>query len=670
MINNDSLIKNIDEKEKRLAVIAAELKKHFVGLDSIIDQIIKSISTWYIMPELMTRPTIVCLFGPTGVGKTDLVRRLVKLLEFSDRYCEVEVASKGNESWCKSVGSILKRNQNIKSGQPSIIALDEIQSFRTLDEENNDILDYEMKDIWTLLSDGKLPYHAEVEELMTMLWNYNKKDLLNKKKNVAAKKSIPLSKINKSKLRKSKRVSKRTLAITEELCANLGDDDEADKEERQLNYYNLSYFKNTLRLKEPLEEIAMWDDEKKKQVVIQRLMDQTVYEEEDYTKSLIFICGNIDEAYGFTKNAKEVDVDADILHERSKKISILDIKEALGKRFRPEQISRMGNAHVIYPSLSKSSFEQIIQRKIDSIALRVKDQTGITIAVDKSINELIYNNGVFPTQGTRPVFSTISEILESVIPNFLLAALVKNVYSITVKYDGSHIVAIYGDNMSKTKYEGTLDFLKKRHNKSADRKTLVAVHEAGHAIAHAILFHYAPNQIVSTPISEDMEGFVSSQDNCQSKDMIKKRIQVILAGQEAEKLVFGDNNRTSGCHDDLRKATSFAASMVRKWGMSSFMSSIGSIDLCPDGNSNVEPTNGIIESIIREASEHIKEILSANRQLLIDVVDALIKTDRLDPNDFKNICAKNSISIQLSTSSEDIMYWDFKNKYEEFKGGK
>lgn len=668
MINKDNLIKNIDEKEKKLSDIAVELKRHFVGLDTIIDQIIKSISTWYIMPDLMTRPTIVCLFGPTGVGKTDLVRRLVKLLEFSDRYCEIEVSSKGNDSYCKSVGSVLKRNQNIKSGCPSIIALDEIQSFRTLDEEGNDILDYEMKDIWTLLSDGKLPYHAEVEELMTMLWNYNKKDLVEKKKQVVAKKAVAKVKIHRGRFKKGK-VSKRVLEIQEDIC-NF-DDDMGSKEERSLSYYNLTYFKNLLRLKEPLEEIAMWDDEKKKQVIIQRLVDQTIYEEEDYTKSLIFICGNIDEAYGFTKNAKEVDVDADILHERSKKISILDIKEALGKRFRPEQISRMGNAHVIYPSLSKRSFEQIIQRKIDSIVTRVIEQTGITITVDQSINELIYNNGVFPTQGTRPVFSTISEILESVIPNFLLGAMVKNVNEIRIEYDGTHIVSIYGgENVSKTQYEGTLDFLKKRHNKSIDRKTLVAVHESGHAIAHALLFNYAPNQIVSTPISEDMEGFVYSQDNCQSKDMIKKRIMVILAGQESEKIVFGENNHTSGCYDDLRKATSFASGMVRKWGMSAFMSNIGGEEQSPDSNNNVEQTNGIIEAILQEASDKIKELLVKNKTLLIDVVDALIGTDRLEPIIFIDICKKNGINVKLSTSSEDILYWDYKNKYDAFKGGK
>ena len=85
--------------------------------------------------------------------------------------------------------------------------------------------------------------------------------------------------------------------------------------------------------------------------------------------------------------------------------------KALGARFKPEQIARFGNMQVIYPSLNKTTYETIIKRKIVSIQENIKDQFGITLDIDQSIGDLIYNNGVFPTQGTRPVFSTISEIV-------------------------------------------------------------------------------------------------------------------------------------------------------------------------------------------------------------------------------------------------------------------
>src|SRR5210317_654824 len=115
-------IADIKAKQKRLKHASKELKKHFVGIDNIIDHVIKDIETWYVMPELLTRPVIICLWGLTGTGKTDLVRRLVKLLKFHDRFCEVELVNKGSNSysWQSSISAILTQNPKIESGTPSI----------------------------------------------------------------------------------------------------------------------------------------------------------------------------------------------------------------------------------------------------------------------------------------------------------------------------------------------------------------------------------------------------------------------------------------------------------------------------------------------------------------------------------------------------------------------
>ena len=69
-----------------------------------------------------------------------------------------------------------------------------------------------------------------------------------------------------------------------------------------------------------------------------------------YNQMLIFISGNIDEAYNFAENVDDVDRDADVYYEMSKKINFLNIKNALTDKFKPEQISRFGNNHIIYPT--------------------------------------------------------------------------------------------------------------------------------------------------------------------------------------------------------------------------------------------------------------------------------------------------------------------------------
>jgi len=648
-MDNSELLKNIQEKEKKLKEVATNLKLHFVGLDSIIDKVIENIKTWYCMPQLMTRPAIICLFGPTGTGKTDLVRRLVKQLDFSDRYCEVELATKG-ASWRRSVAGIFRESNRIESSKPSIVLLDEIQNFRTLDEDGSEISDYELKDVWNLLSDGKLPYKIEIESLLSMLWDYNKKEVMGR----SIKPSLKTS---------GHRLSKNVRKIPQEVTA----DPMSEDQEEGLSYYQLNYFKSVLRLDDPIEDIALWTDNKKKSMIIQRLNDKSIFEEEDYTKCLIFISGNLDEAYGFTKNTNEVDIDADILYEKSKKISILDIKEALGKRFRPEQISRMGNIHIIYPSLGKNSFNEIIKRKIDEIIKNVKTQSGIDLTVAPSINKLIYDNGVYPTQGTRPVFSTISEVLEAFLPDFLMSAMIQNVNSLTISYENNFIVGKVNGEILRKSFTGNLDILRDKKQKNKNRKTLAAVHEAAHAVSHALLFKVSPNQIVSSPVSEDMEGFVYSQDICYSKDMVRNRVCVLLAGQEAEKIVFGESNYTSGAYDDLRKATGFVASMVRRWGMENWGSQIYMAEKNDLAYNGLSDSDMVIENIIKELRVRVKELLLNNKPLLIDVVNKLMLFDKITPEEFKELCACHNLIISVSSLSEDVVYWDYFNKFEEFK---
>ena len=45
----------------------------------------------------------------------------------------------------------------------------------------------------------------------------------------------------------------------------------------------------------------------------------------------------------------------------TKKINVNHIKECLNLRFKPEQIARLGNNIIIYPSLNRKTYEKIIK---------------------------------------------------------------------------------------------------------------------------------------------------------------------------------------------------------------------------------------------------------------------------------------------------------------------
>jgi cell division protease FtsH len=689
---HQDIIKKIHKRQKTLKWASKELKKHFVGLDKIIDKIIKDIEAWYVMPELLTRPVIICLWGPTGVGKTDLVRRLVSLLSFHDRFCEIEMMNKGGQyGWHHSISGILSNNPKIQSGEPSILLLDEIQNFRTIDDKGHELNEYKFRDVWGLLSDGKLPFEVEVDYLMQLLWEYEERDKQgggsgNRDETIPLKtiskafigegnKDVPDDihgeKIEDEDLNKEKEVEAES-PVPDDISKDHGDvesavtfDDYEDEEGD--NYWSLKRFKTVLRLTEPLSEIAKWDNRKKRMVIMERLQDDKLYKPVDYTKCLIFVSGNLDEAYKFTKNTEEVDLDADIFHELSLKISILDIKSSLKERFKPEQIARFGNMQIIYPSLSKASYETIIKRRLAEITNHIYNNFGIKVNMDESINGVIYDNGVFPTQGTRPVFSTISEIVESSMSIFLLKAFMARVRSLTLKYEKNRVKADIGGKSVGFVYKGAVDRLKSDRNKNMDRRALHAVHEAGHAVAYVVLHKVAPPQMTAQPAAQELGGFICLHQNCGAQYLLEQKMTIMLAGGEAEKFIFGEESYTYSSKDDLLEATRLIGQMIKRYGMgdySSFMMKPNEVtDLY---RTDVESADASIEKSIERAQKRAQDIFKDNIGLFMETVDALLTNQKVNPEDFKKICANNGLKIKIR-KSEEVICDNYLKKYENFR---
>ena len=72
---------NLLSKHNKLNNIKNILKKEFIGLNDIIDEICNLVEPWYLFPSGQIRPTVVNLHGMTGVGKTSLIIRLLELLD-------------------------------------------------------------------------------------------------------------------------------------------------------------------------------------------------------------------------------------------------------------------------------------------------------------------------------------------------------------------------------------------------------------------------------------------------------------------------------------------------------------------------------------------------------------------------------------------------------------
>src|SRR5574344_2039788 len=139
----------INKKKEVLESVRISLKEKFIGIDEIIDKIINGISLWYIIPEYQLRPLIVNLWGITGVGKTDLVRTLIKLLNINDKFVEIQLDMKDN--YTLNIQSYLELS-DIEPDEQCVLLLDEMQRFRTIDENGNLLESKYFNDIWMLLS--------------------------------------------------------------------------------------------------------------------------------------------------------------------------------------------------------------------------------------------------------------------------------------------------------------------------------------------------------------------------------------------------------------------------------------------------------------------------------------------------------------------------------------
>jgi cell division protease FtsH len=301
-------------------------------------------------------------------------------------------------------------------------------------------------------------------------------------------------------------------------------------------------------------------------IIIEAKSRRRVFEPIDYSQMLILISGNLDEAFQMATHTSDSEVDADIYHAFTKKITAVDIKNALTRRFRPEQVARFGNIHLIYPSLRKADFEALIRKEVGKIIDRTEARFGVKIHVSDNVYSLIYRNGVFPVQGVRPVFSSVTDILETNLSKFLFECLNRGNDSFSIDYDNvaQKISARIGDHNVEIPFVGRID--KIRQGNIADVVANVSVHEAGHAVAYVVLFGIAPLQLKSKVASSYASGFTFPHEIYETKENLLKKITVFLAGGLAEELVFGESNATVGRSNDREQVTMLAMDFIRRHG--------------------------------------------------------------------------------------------------------
>lgn len=158
--------KEISQKLANLEKAKGILKQEFIGIDQVIDELIESIRTWYVLPEIQERPLIVNLWGMTGTGKTSLVRRFTELVSLNNSFYPIDM---GNSSDMGMFYNTLDEICEHNNERNFILLLDEFQHARTIDGKGEEKLSGRMGNIWKMLDTGKLDVHEFKSALWTVM---------------------------------------------------------------------------------------------------------------------------------------------------------------------------------------------------------------------------------------------------------------------------------------------------------------------------------------------------------------------------------------------------------------------------------------------------------------------------------------------------------------------
>jgi len=105
-----------------------------------------------------------------------------------------------------------------------------------------------------------------------------------------------------------------------------------------------------------------------------------------------------------------------------------------------------------------------------------------------------------------------------------------------------------------------------------EEKKLTAYHEGGHALVSLHMEGHDPlHKVTIIPRGRALGVTMSLPERDRygySKKWLEQRLCVLFGGRNAEILIFGEDDVTTGASDDIRQATNLARRMVTEWGMS------------------------------------------------------------------------------------------------------
>jgi cell division protease FtsH len=206
---------------------------------------------------------------------------------------------------------------------------------------------------------------------------------------------------------------------------------------------------------------------------------------------------------------------------------------------------------------------------------------------------------------------------------------------------------------------------KKDRVMSEKRKTLVAYHEAGHALVGALMPDYDPVQKISIIPRGQAGGltwFAPSEDRMDSglysRSYLENQMAVALGGRLAEEIIFGEEEVTTGASNDLQQVTRVARQMVTRFGMSDRLGPValgrqqGNMflgrDIASERDFSEETAAAIdeeVRNLVDQAYRRAKQVLQENRAVLDRLAQMLVEKETVDAQELQDLLNESDVKM-------------------------
>ena len=681
------------ERLKRLQETKNILKSEFVGLDGIIDEIISSITPWYVTPEVIEKPVVETIVGLTGTGKSSVITRMIELLGLLGRTIFFDCGEESNDSGSSGIVDKITDSFGYDTSDQmgdrlknSVFVFDEFQYARTLNEQHEEVVKPTLRPIWNIIDSGIIhtaEYKYDAMTFLTFLEDFGvfatkNPGMVIKNGEVTERKDVKTILLDLGFFHYDRDIKKvmKLKDGEEKINKNTNEEDDEDVlaplpvlDNRCIRAIikKLNSIKPNFGY-EKLEEIYEAETIGELYGILKPLKTLiSAPKALDCSGSLVFIIGNLDEAFHVTGDLSP-DVDADSFYEETSTVSISDIKEALKERFRPEQIARLGNNMVKYPTLKKEHFQKIILKELVRIMDKFYETEGIRINVSKGIQDLLYHEGVFPSQGVRPVYTTIGSFFTPLLSDIILER--NNLIGSSNDEEGSVLIKLSEENNNSINFNRSSVevVISGRNGEVQIKKTIPlqlgplrdpsrrltrycnATHEVGHAIISLYETGEYPINIVA--VSSGDGGFCDTYNKkkdgeIRTKEEIDSEIKVLLGGYCAETIVFGQEHPEKclmGSGSDIEEAWEVMSSAAYKTGYFrpiSFADEVctNSADGIPCGVNDSELKNRIID-LFRKLKDETEKTLKTELSLLKHASLIVGEKGSISGEEFKELVEK------------------------------